>query len=172
MAPPLNRRLRPRASVSSAHGATDEHREGLGERAPRPGPRWLPAGRFLGGLLVLGALSCAGALGLRRYAMSSPRLTVKKIDIQGTRVRSADTLAAESGIKAGDNIFRVEPDACRRALLRDPWLSEVVITRDLPSTIRIVVKERQATLMVALERVYLATGEGQIFKPFEATDPQ
>jgi cell division protein FtsQ len=104
--------------------------------------------------------------------MSSPRLTVKKIDIQGTRVRSADTLAAESGIKAGDNIFRVEPDACRRALLRDPWLSEVVITRDLPSTIRIVVKERQATLMVALERVYLATAAGQIFKPFEATDPQ
>ncbi len=171
MAPPLNRRLRPRASVPFADA--DEHGAGLSEcTKPRPVPHWLRVGRFLLGLVVLGALSSAGALGLRRYATSSPRLTVKKIDIQGMRVRSADTLSMESGVKEGDNIFRVDPDACRRALLRDPWLSEAVITRQLPSTIRIVVKERQAALMVALERVYLATAEGQIFKPLEPTDPQ
>ncbi len=171
MAPPLNRRTRVQKSAPQVEEVGQQQLDFNHAAAPKTG-RFLRAMRFISGALVLGALSSAGALCLRSYATTSPRLTIKKIEVQGARVRKADVIAAESGVHEGDNIFRVDPDSTRRALLKDPWLGEVIITRELPSTIRIAVKERQAALMVALERVYLATAEGQIFKPLEATDPQ
>ncbi len=172
MSTPLNRRTRPPKSAPQIEEVGAQQELNFAEIPVPRAANFVRVARLVAGALVLGALSSAGALGLRGYATSSPRLTIKKIDVHTGRVRNGDVIAAESGVHEGDNIFRVDPDAVRRTLLKDPWLSEVVVTRELPSTIRITVKERQGALMVALERVYLATAEGEVFKALEATDPQ
>ena len=45
-------------------------------------------------------------------------------------------------VHTGSNVFQLDASAAERALLKDPWVAEASITRDLPGTVRIAVTER------------------------------
>ena len=153
---------------AAARGASEPNMQG-----PRSifGLLW-SALKLASGLAVVVGASLAVAWSAHHYALSSPRFAIHTLDVVGAKRSTLEQLKAESGINVGDNIFALDTDAAEKKLLENPWISEIKVTRRLPSTIRLELAEREATAIVALaEHLYLVTREGQPFKEVQPGDP-
>jgi cell division protein FtsQ len=152
-------------------------RAGRGEGADLSGPRsalallW-SAVKLASGLAVVVGASLAVAWSAHHYALTSPRFAIHTVDLVGAKRSTLDQVKAESGVNVGDNIFALDTDLAERKLLENPWISEVKVTRRLPSTLRVELSEREAAAVVALaDHVYLVTREGVPFKEIQPGDP-
>jgi cell division protein FtsQ len=138
--------------------------------ARRPGPVWSAVKTGLGVAVVVSA-SVAAGWGARRYVIGSPHFAVTSVQVRGEERRAEAAIAAESGIVQGANAFSVDLDAARAALLADPWIAEASLSRSLPNTILIQVRERHAAALVVIGDTWLAADDGEPFKKLEAGDP-
>lgn len=137
----------------------------------RPPSRLLAALRTTLGIVLVVSAALGVAWAARRHVMTSPRFAVTEIDVVGHERRTADAIAAESGVTAGANVFSLDLDGARARILADPWISQATLARRLPGTILIQVTERKPAALVALRDTYLATAEGEPFKKLEPGDP-
>lgn len=125
----------------------------------------------LGVVLVVGA-SLAVAWSAHRYALSTPRFAIRKLEISGVRKRPDAEVAKLAGVKPGDNIFALDTARAEARVLEDPWVKEVKITRELPSTLKIELTEREAAGIAAVDdQMYLVTKTGEPFKALKDGDP-
>jgi cell division protein FtsQ len=128
--------------------------------------------KLASGLAVVVGASLAVAWSAHHYALTSPRFAIHTVDLIGAKRTTLEQLKSDGGISEGSNIFALDTDAFERKMLENPWISEVKVTRRLPSTLRIELTEREAAAVVALaEHVYLVTREGEPFKEVEPGDP-
>ncbi|HYQ41701.1 MAG TPA: FtsQ-type POTRA domain-containing protein [Polyangiaceae bacterium] len=128
--------------------------------------------KLASGLAVVVGVSLAVAWSAHHYALNSPRFAIRTVDLVGAKRTTLDQIRSDSGIAVGLNIFALDTDVAERKLLENPWISEVKVTRRLPSTLRVELSEREAAAVVALgERLYLVTPEGVPFKEVQAGDP-
>lgn len=167
MTPP-NRRLPPppRAKAKTA----DPSEAGAAVAPRRPRRFWSAVGTTLGVAVVVGA-SIAAGWAARHYVTGSPHFAVSSVQVRGQERRPEAALVAESGVAQGANIFTVDLDAARAALLADPWIEDASLARRLPSTIIFQVRERRAAAIVVIGDTWLAAADGEPFKKLEAGDP-
>ncbi|MCU0684017.1 MAG: FtsQ-type POTRA domain-containing protein [Polyangiaceae bacterium] len=176
---PENRRLAPREPRAPGDGPTPPARASAfaSAFARRLGAlRWpgraRGALRLAAGAIVFAAATASSSYGLLRYARTSPRFAVKHVEIEGAKRRDGRVLARAAGAVEGANVFAFDAEAARAALLADPWVEEAIVTRRLPSTLTLKVREREATALVALDRGLFLVGPGGMpFKRFEPGDP-
>jgi len=70
-------------------------------------------------------------------------LQIDRILVQGnTRMSTGEVLAVLNGLR-GQSLIWTDLNAWRRSLLSSPWVRDVDIRRSLPSTVDVVVSERQ-----------------------------
>jgi cell division protein FtsQ len=106
------------------------------------------------GVLVLvavyGAYRGGGAL------MHARLLQVERIVVRGTeRLSTGEVLAVLSGMR-GENIVSTDLAAWRLRLLSSPWVRDAALRRVLPSTVEVVVSERQPVGVARIAgRLYL-----------------
>ena len=126
---------------------------------------------FAGVVLAVGAALLV-AWGILRYATSTPRFSIKTVEVVGNSRLSQREIEQRLGFEPGTNIFKADPSAAERHLLESPWVREVKVTRRLPSTLRIELAEREAAATAVIGgRIYLVTRAGEPFKEVEPTDP-
>ena len=124
------------------------------------------------GVAVVVGISVAIAWGAHRYAVTTPRFSIQKLDVRGNRHHGGDQLAHLAGIERGQNLFAIDTAAAERKLLENPWVRTAKIGRELPATLRIEVTERDVAAVTVLEGgLYLVTPEGEPFKQVETGDP-
>ncbi|MCA9587720.1 MAG: FtsQ-type POTRA domain-containing protein [Myxococcales bacterium] len=139
---------------------------------PRPSDgRWVRAARAVVGLTLILSLGGGAAWGGRKWLKQSPRFAVKEVVVLGAKRRSAEDLSAMAGVQKGANIFSIDLDRARGRVVRDPWIREARLARQLPQTIVIDVVEREAAGIVTMGEAYLVTREGEVIKRLEAGDP-
>ncbi|MEQ9324157.1 MAG: FtsQ-type POTRA domain-containing protein [Polyangiaceae bacterium] len=140
------------------------------------GPRlqaWMQRLSLVTGIIVVIAASVMVAWGLRRYLRSSPRFSVRTVQVEGNVRRTPHQIAKLAGIETGKNVFTVEEEIAEAAVEADPWIAEAGVRVDLPNQVIITVKEREAHALAALEgRLYLVDTEGHVFKTLEPGDPE
>jgi cell division protein FtsQ len=156
-----------------ANGVSSQRSSNPDLKGPRSvGALLWSALKLASGLAVVVGASLAVAWSAHHYALTSPRFAIHTVDLVGAKRNSLEQVKAQSGVSLGDNIFALDTDAAERKLLENPWISEVKVTRRLPSTLRVELTEREATAVVALaQHVYLVTREGVPFKEVEPGDP-
>jgi cell division protein FtsQ len=173
---------------------------GLGERLrglrghlSAAGQRWSrPAAIAVKLLMLAGALAGAVMLGklLQRHLTTSRAFAIDKIEVQGlVRMERPEVLAA-AGIAEGRNVFEHSPSEVQARLLKHPWVAEASVTRRLPGSFAIRVREREAVALLVVEpcgnsqglrsddsacddgsALYLLSDDGKLFKRFDAKDP-
>jgi len=116
----------------------------------RPGPRL----NVWESLLFIVLLVLAGYVLFR-----SPLFAVQRLEVTGTRLLQPDQIRALAGINLGENIFQVNLGRARQRITLLPLVKTAVLSRVLPSTVRIQVTER--TPLVLLE-------EGNVFAELDA----
>ncbi len=170
-----NRRTgRPKASKKTApRDPTSSYEDGVGELPRSGGLRWLILATkvTLGLSLIVGAVG-ALAWGVQRYARTTPRFSVKNIELTGTsRLVRADVLAA-AHLKKGKNLFSLDVEEAETFLLESPWISSAQVTRRLPNTINVRIVEREAKAIALIDgKNFLVDQEGSPFKELGLGDP-
>jgi cell division protein FtsQ len=128
--------------------------------------------RLVAGLVIVVGASTAVAWSIHRYAMTTPRFGIKTIALSGNERISREEIVTLGGVEMGKNLFSFDTHGAENAIVKNPWVSSVKVTRELPTTLNIDLVERKAVALVALgERLYLVTKEGEPFKQVKPEDP-
>ena len=154
--------------------------------------RRLPAGPSLAVRVVLISVALAG-LGLtthlvKRHLTTASAFAIDTIDVKGlARVDRAELLAT-AGIKLGGNVFALSPEEVRSRLRAHPWIIDAQVTRTLPSSFALTIKEREPVAIMLVETcgppgrdddalcdepslLYLISADGKMFKRVGGKDP-
>lgn len=113
------------------------------------------------------AVVCYGAYrGVARVA-HAPMLQVERITVQGNeRMSSGEVLAVLDGLR-GQSLLWTDLNTWRRRLLSSPWIRDAELRRSLPSTIDVVVSERQAVGIGRInDQLYLVDGRGVLIDEY------
>jgi cell division protein FtsQ len=167
---------------------------GLRQRARNVGQRLSrPAAITFKLLMLCAALAGAVLLGklLQRHLTTSPAFAIDKIELKGlVRMERAELLAA-AGIAEGRNVFEHSPSDVQARLLKHPWIAEASVSRRLPGSFALSVREREPVALLVVEpcsdmsgtrgdegnacddgsALYLLSDDGKLFKRFDAKDP-
>ena len=81
-------------------------------------------------------------VGIGVWVAHSPYLTVERVVISGQASSSALQRIEGAGVRQGVPMISIDEDSLRQAVLADPWVVEVEISREWPDTVRIEVRER------------------------------
>jgi cell division protein FtsQ len=97
-------------------------------------------------LLVWGLLGPALVYGAYRTSVVAAQARVLEVDrilVRGNeRLSKGEVLAVLSGLR-GQNLVWTDLDVWRRRLLASPWVRDAALRRSLPSTVDVVISERQ-----------------------------
>ena len=97
-------------------------------------------------MLIWSAGAAALAYGVLRVSASAAHaqvLQIETITVHGNeRMSKGEVLAVLTGLR-GESLVWADLDAWRRRLLASPWVRDAALRRSLPSTIDVVVSERQ-----------------------------
>lgn len=132
-------------------------RQRVRHRLPRVARR-LSLVRMLRPGLVLAAV--AGGLALGHGLLTSPRFAVAEVEVRGASRLPVAGLLAATGITAGVNIFRVNPEAVGARLERIPGVRWARVIREFPNRVTVVVEERQPFTLIHLGRLHWLDEEG------------
>jgi cell division protein FtsQ len=129
--------------VSAVAAQTDRRFRRAHVKPARRKRRWMAIARPL-----LIAVVFAGAFGYAVYRTSAiaahaHALEVEKITVRGNeRLSKGEVLAVLNGLR-GESLLWTDLDTWRKRLLASPWVRDAALRRSLPSTIEVVVSERQ-----------------------------
>jgi cell division protein FtsQ len=97
-------------------------------------------------LLIWAACAAGLAYGVVRLSASAAHaqvLQIETITVHGNeRMSKGEVLAVLTGLR-GESLVWTDLDAWRRRLMASPWVRDAALRRSLPSTIDVVVSERQ-----------------------------
>jgi cell division protein FtsQ len=120
--------------------------------------------------VVLGALG-VGKL-VERHLRTSPAFATKEVTVVGAERMSRSEVLEAAGLEVGQNAFDVGPDDARARLERHPWIAEAEVTRRLPGSFEVALREHRPAALLALDGVlYLVSDEGVAFKRAGPQDP-
>jgi cell division protein FtsQ len=122
----------------NARAELDIEQPALDRPAHRP---WrIPAIAFL----ILVVFVATGVTLTRTSLFSARTITIRGV----AHLKRSDILRI-ADIGSGTNVFTFDTAAAERRLERDPWIADATITKDLPSTVSVDIRERVAVAVVA-----------------------
>lgn len=86
--------------------------------------------------------------GASAWLLFSPWLSVDHVDTTGIGSSSANSILAESGVRAGAAMILIDPSKVESRLLEDPWIAEATVSRDWPDLVTVHVVERSPVAWV------------------------
>ena len=96
--------------------------------------------------IVLGGLAAAGGAALivatPRVLPKLPGFEVTTVEVSGTRMLQPGEVLRSSGIRADQSVWD-DPETWERALERHPVVESAQVTRRLPGTLRVQVREKE-----------------------------
>src|SRR5438128_1049270 len=94
------------------------------------------------------ALAATGLAGLGAATIASPWLRVRTVEVSGADHLSTAHVVRVSGVRTGQSLVLLRPGEIADRLEADPWIAEATVERDLPTTLRIAVRERSPVAAV------------------------
>lgn len=113
-------------------------------------------------LVVAGALAAAAYTG-GRHVGASERFTIAEVELRGAEQVSAGEVRARLGDLAGRHVFPASLARAEARIEAHPWVESARVRRDLPSRIRVDVREREPAAIAFLDRFYLVDERGLPF---------
>ena len=126
--------------------------------------------KILSGLSLVAVMSFAFIFGYDLLTQSDYFQAVN-LNVLGCHTLEEDAVMAQAKLSHGLNIFSINLTTTRKRLLAHPWISDAEVSREIPSGIRIRIKEHEPLAIIDINRRFLLNKQGDIFKEWEVTDP-
>lgn len=85
------------------------------------------------------------------WLVFSPWLSVKQVVTAGIQTSTANSVLAESRVRAGTPMILIDVSQVESLLLEDPWVASATVSRDWPDTVVVDVVEREPAAWVRTE---------------------
>ena len=118
--------------------------------------------------IIISALA-TGTVALTAWTRSADLFELEAIEFGGACHLSDQKALELISVEKGVNIFAVDLKAIEYAMEQDPRIQEVTISRRLPSTITVAIKEREPVMLIGGECLLALDEEGMVM-PVEGTD--
>lgn len=121
---------------------------------------------FSGRALLLLQIAAVGLLGVAcawsawQRVFASDRLRVGKLDVRGSHFLSEGEVRELIGPAVGESILALDIDALKGRLRASPWVADATVTRALPDTVRVEIRERVPLALAELDHLYLMDEDG------------
>jgi cell division protein FtsQ len=133
------------------------------------------ARRFLIGVAIMaacvGGAVAAAFLGkmLHHFVVVSDYFRLKKVETFGVSPEVREELIEYTGLSQSEdiNLFRLDTEQLRDAVLRDPKLRTAVVSKQYPDTLNIVGEERVPVAILTANRSYAIDEEAMVVGPAE-----
>jgi cell division protein FtsQ len=120
---------------------------------------------LMANFVVAGLLVSAGWR-IYREVITTPRLALERIEIEGTRRASDDAMRQRLQRYVGRNLLGLDLRQVLHDAARDPWLGEVFARRILPHTLRVTVRERTPCAIALIDgAAYVVDETGYVVGP-------
>lgn len=127
---------------------------------------WL-MGLSLGVVALLGLV--LGGLQLYRLATTSDFFAIRRIEIRGIVHFKRDAVLEVAGIHEGTNSLTVSIAEIESRVRQNPWVADVAVTRRLPDSFEIRIKERAPVFWMRKEgTLYYVDKKGDLIAPVNA----
>lgn len=93
------------------------------------------------------------------------------IQIDGLVRLAPEEILRQAALTPEVNIFAINLTTTRKRLLAHPWVAEAEVSREIPSGLRLRIREQVPLAIIDLNRRFLLNTQGDIFKEWSATDP-
>jgi cell division protein FtsQ len=154
----------------AARGIPDEESE-VRDRRPAHS-RALLVLRFMIGLTIVAVVATAVAMSAHRYAVTSSRFALRRVEVKGGKRIGPDQAERVAGLTLGTNLFALDTQAAEQKLLKNPWVQSARVFRELPGTLKVELSEREAVAIASItDGLYVVSAEGEPFKRLEPADP-
>ncbi|MFC1813299.1 cell division protein FtsQ/DivIB [Thermodesulfobacteriota bacterium] len=97
--------------------------------------------------------------------------SAESVIVKGANRLSEEEILKQSCVKQRMNILSINLSKTRKRLLAHSWIAEAEVSRELPATITIRIKEHEPLAVLDLGRKFLIDARGEIFKERTASDP-
>lgn len=105
-------------------------------------------------------LALVGAWTAWQRVFASDRLRVGKLEVRGSHFLSEGEVRELIGPAVGENILALDIDGLKARLRASPWVADATVTRALPDTVRVEIRERVPLALAELDRLYLMDEDG------------
>jgi len=161
---------RPAGRVTKPRRVRPNHfRRSAAEGGAAPASRLRQAGNLLLGAAGFVLLNLLLILG-HDLLVQWPALRGEDIQVEGAQRLSPERVLEQAGIARGDNLLKVNLGLARKRLLAHPWIAEAEIRREIPSRIRVRIREEVCLAVADLGTRFLVNAEGGVFKELEPDD--
>lgn len=114
-------------------------------------------------LTALFIYSYKGIITIALNIKNSQVFTVKAIEITGNKHIDKQTILEECGISDSTRSFAVKECDVRKVLMKNPWIDNVKVGKNLDGKVTIKIKERKPVALVNLGAIYYIDRDGYIF---------
>ena len=105
-----------------------------------------------------------------RVLFESDYFGVERVRIMNLKRLSSEEIVADSDIRGGANIFKLDLEMIGKKIEENPWVARAEIERIFPREVVIRVTEREERAIINLNYLYYVDKDGEIFKPLSAED--
>lgn len=129
------------------------------------------AGRLTVLIAVAAGAVAAGRL-VEQHVRRAKAFETTTVELSGTQRLSRDQVLAAAGLAIGRNVFEVSPEQAEERLRSHPFIAEATVTRRLPGSYRIALREQElAAVLQVGEQLLLVGQDASVLKPLEPGDP-
>ncbi len=89
-------------------------------------------------------------------------VSVKQVSVEGTSVISKEEIVRLMKLPPNVPMYDLDLTAIQRNILSNSFVENVIIHRDAPSTLRVIVEERQPSALLVASEVYYIASDGTI----------
>ncbi len=122
------------------------------------------------GLLLVATMSFAFIFGYDLFTQSD-YFGTQKIKVKGCERLDRQEVIDQAKLELGMNIFSVNLATTRKRLLAHPWIAEADVSREIPESIYIRIREHEPLAVIDMGRKFLLNRKGEIFKEWHLADP-
>jgi len=122
--------------------------------------------------VLLGIASVCAVVAFVLYIRNSEMLGIQEVEVLGElKHLTRDDVIILSQIKKTDKLFALDFSDVQKNILKHYWVKDVRLRREFPDKIQIHIQEREPTLILVLDEMYLVDQSGVVFKKVEKDDP-
>jgi len=153
--------------MSPVAAATDRRFRRAHVKPARRRRSWRALGRPLVRYGLAGLMAAYGLYRGSAIAAHAHVLQIERIEVRGNeRLSKGEVLAVLSGLR-GQSLVWTDLDRWRARLLASPWVRDAALRRSLPSTVEVVVSERQPIGIGRIDgEMYLVDEHGVIIDQY------
>jgi len=111
-------------------------------------------------VLAVAVVAVVGAWTAWQRVFASDRLRVGKLEVKGSHFLSEGEVRELVGAAVGERILSLDIEALKARLRSSPWVADATVTRTLPDTLRVEIRERVPLALAELDRLYLMDEDG------------